>query len=603
MQLKSVLIANRGEIAVRLIRGYRELGVQTVAVYSDADESALHVRLADASCRIGPPPVAQSYLNIKAIIEAAKESRVDAIDPGYGLLSENADFARATAEAGLVFIGPTPDAITTMGNKVAARELARLVGIPTVPGSQAEVTSLSQALELAEEIGYPLLVKTSFGGGGRGIRVVMNKTEIPEALTSSAAEAKSSFGRSEIYLERQIADARHVEVQILGDSHGNIIHLGDRDCSVQRRHQKLIEEAPAPFLGDEVRAELRASAVALAKAVQYQSTGTVEFLYDPDTSQFYFLEMNTRLQVEHGVTELINGIDLIQVRLAIASGERLSISQDDVRTSGHAIEVRLMAEDPQRHFMPSSGRVHELRVPGGPWLRADFGVDRGDEIASEYDSMFGKLMAWGPNRESARQRLVAALAEFRLDGVPTTGPYLRHVLQTTEFISGNHSTTSIERSWPAIELPEPDNHYSQGLNSALDRGGQSVRNVKINTSQGQIRLNIYGLRRIGSESVAADIDGSRIERRTSDPRTNTSTLQPVAPMDGLVVKVEAEAGINVKQNATLFVLEAMKMQIPVIAPWAGTVIQVMASEGEHVTAGQQLAELSIEASELTSLDN
>lgn len=582
--IETVLVANRGEIAVRLIRTYRELGIRTVAVYSDADASALHVRLADEAHHIGPAPVGESYLNGEAIIAAAQGSAAEAIDPGYGLLSENAAFAQAVVDAGLVFVGPSADAISAMGDKVAARAIAQRAGVPVVPGSDGVVDTPELGVRVAEQLGYPLLVKTSFGGGGRGMRVVEDASQLAAALTASAAEAASAFGRPEVYLERHVRDARHVEVQILADAHGSVVHLGDRDCSVQRRHQKLVEEAPAPFLDDDVRARLRAAAVRLAAEVGYRSTGTVEFLYEPSTRDFYFLEMNTRLQVEHGVTELVTGLDLVQQRLAVAAGAPLAMAQGDARIHGHAIEVRLTAEDPWQHFLPSPGTITDLHVPSGPWLRADFGVAAGDGVPREYDSMFGKLMAWGPDRESARRRLVAALSELRVAGLPTIAPYLREVLQQPAFIDGTHSTTSLEEHWlpdPAAR-PEPAESSSH---QAVDGGAPRV--VEVHAAQGPFRVAIHAQPRPGTVVARAS--------RGGHSRAGTGSMgaagAPTAPMDGVVVKVEVEAGDLVEQHSVLLVLEAMKMQIPITASSPGEVRQVLVAEGDSVTAGQKLVDI------------
>jgi len=590
--IESVLIANRGEIAVRLIRAYRELGVRTVAVYSDADAAALHVRLAEEAHRIGPAPAGGSYLNHRAILAAARAAGAAAVDPGYGLLSEDAAFARAAIGAGLVFIGPPADAIEAMGDKVAARAIAERAGVPVVPGSGVIATP-EAGIGAARKLGFPLVVKSPFGGGGRGMRIVADESRLADALTASAAEAASAFGRPEVYLERHVREARHIEVQVLADACGNVLHLGDRDCSVQRRHQKLIEEAPAPFLDDHVRERMRAAALSLATHVGYQSTGTVEFLYDPASGQFYFLEMNTRLQVEHGVTELVTGLDLVAQRLAIAAGQPLAITQDDVRFRGHAIEVRLTAEDPWQSFLPRPGTISALHIPAGPWLRADFGVAAGDNVPSEYDSMFGKLIAWGPDRESARRRLIAALGELRLSGLPTTAPYLRDVLLQPAFVRGTHSTTSVEENW----LPDPagrpavsgDRPGPVGDARARDRStAMAVRLVEVHAADGPFRVAIASRQRHGTAGSEAGRRG--VADRAADGSADASR-QPSAPMDGVVVKVEVQPGDIVERHAAVTVIESMKMQIPVTAPWPGEVRRVLVEVGDAVTAGQQVAEI------------
>jgi acetyl-CoA/propionyl-CoA carboxylase biotin carboxyl carrier protein len=581
---RPVLIANRGEIAVRLIRTYRELGVPTIAVYSDADASALHVRLADEARRIGPAPVTASYLNQDAILAAATDAGAGTVDPGYGLLSENPGFARAVTAAGLVFVGPPAEAIAAMGDKPAARAVARRAGVPVVPGSGV-ITAPDQGRREAERIGYPVVVKASFGGGGRGMRVVQDAAGLADALTAAGAEAAASFGRPEVYLERQVPDARHVEVQLLADGHGTILVLGDRDCSVQRRHQKLIEEAPAPFLPAAVRAGLHAAAARLAAEVGYVSAGTAEFLYSPASGEYWFLEMNTRLQVEHPVTELVTGIDLVERRLAVALGEPLGLTQDQVAVRGHAIEVRLAAEDPWHQFRPSPGTVTGLHVPGGPWLRADLGVAAGDRVPPEYDSMFGKLMAWGPDRESARRRLIAALAELRVEGLSSTAPYLRQVLEQPAFARGEHATTTLEEHWQ----PDPDRQptalaWAKGPGDG-DQAG-STRTVEVRTNFGPFRISIPGRPR-GAPAVAGRAWGG--VRRPDAP---SLAGPPAAPMDGVVVRVAVAPGQAVERHAVLVVLEAMKMQIPVTAPQAGQVRAVLVAEGDSVTAGQPLAEVS-----------
>lgn len=583
----SVLVANRGEIAVRLIRAYRELGVRAIAVYSDADAGALHVRLADDAHRIGPAPVSASYLRQDEVLAAALKSGAAAVDPGYGLLSENADFARAVAAAGLTFIGPPPDTIAAMGDKAAARKAAVRAGVPVIPGSGGVITSQAAARETSAKIGFPLVVKSSFGGGGRGMRIVESEPRLAAALDEAAAEAGASFGRPEVYLERHVRDARHVEVQVLADSHGTVIHLGDRDCSAQRRYQKLIEEAPAPFLDDDVRARMREAAVRLAAAVGYQSTGTVEFLYEPEARRFYFLEMNTRLQVEHGVTELVTGIDLVAERLGVAAGQPLTVAQNDVCIRGHAIEARLAAEDPWRHFLPCPGTIEELHVPAAPWIRADFGVEAGDRVPGEYDSLFGKLMAWGPDRESARRRLITALDELGLSGPPTTAPYLRDVLQQTAFVQGIHATTSLEARW----LPDPASRpRSQTSTTApeKERYSDMVRTLEVNAAQGPFRIAIHSRRPRGASSPAADqTPASRLAQDSPAP-----SGQPSAPMDGLVVKVEVQEGDVVDQHAVIAVIETMKMQIPVTASRTGAIRRLLVTAGDSVTADQQLAEFA-----------
>ncbi|HET9971278.1 MAG TPA: biotin carboxylase N-terminal domain-containing protein [Streptosporangiaceae bacterium] len=592
-----VLVANRGEIAVRLIRAYRDLGVRAIAVYSDADAGAPHVRLADEAIRLGPAPVAASYLNQDAVIDAARAAGAAAVDPGYGLLSENAEFAAAVAAAGLVFIGPPAGVIATMGDKLAARALASRAKVPVVPGSAA-LAAPGDALAAAARLGYPVLVKASAGGGGRGLRIARDAAALPGALAAAAAEAQAAFGQPGVYLERPVPDARHVEVQVLADEHGTVLCLGDRDCSVQRRHQKLIEEAPAPFLPDGVRAAMHEAAARLAAEAGYRSTGTVEFLYSPASGGFWFLEMNTRLQVEHGVTELVTGLDLVELRLAVAAGAPLRLTQDDVRIRGHAIEARLAAEDPWREFLPVSGTVTGLHVPADPWLRADLGVTAGDRVPAEYDSLFGKLMAWGPDRETARRRLAAALGELRVSGLPSTAPYLRDVLLRPEFIDGSYSTTTLEERWPPRpdERPPADKDQDHGTpgSGRPAAAGATARRVRIRTNAGPFVVKIHGRPGPGAAPVRAGRGGAGPR---PGPRAQAPAGQPAAPMDGVVVKVGVARGDQVERHAVLVVLEAMKMQIPVTAPWPGRVTALLVAEGDSVTAGQPLAEVTDAAGE------
>jgi acetyl-CoA/propionyl-CoA carboxylase biotin carboxyl carrier protein len=586
-----VLVANRGEIAVRLIRAYRELGVRTIAVYSDADAAALPVRLADEARRLGPAPVTASYLNQDAVIEAARAAGAAAVDPGYGLLSENAEFAAAVAAAGLVFIGPPAEVIAAMGDKLAARALAQRAMVPVVPGSGA-LAEPGDALAAAARLGYPVLVKASAGGGGRGMRIAPDAAALPGALAAAAAEAQAAFGQPGVYLERYRPDARHVEVQVIADEHGTVLCLGDRDCSVQRRHQKLIEEAPAPFLPDGVRAAMHDAAVRLAVEAGYRSTGTVEYLYSPASGEFWFLEMNTRLQVEHGVTELVTGLDLVELRLVVAAGAPLGLTQDEVRIRGHAIEARLAAEDPWRQFLPVPGPVTGLHVPAGPWLRADFGVAAGDRVPAEYDSLFGKLMAWGPDRETARRRLAAALAELRVSGLPSTAPYLRDVLTRPEFAGGTYSTTTLEERWPPRPEQRPpadqDRDHETAGAGRPEAATAAARTVEIRTNAGPFVIKIYGRPGPGAAMVRA----GRGAGPRPGPVARAGAGQPAAPMDGVVVKVGVARGDEVERHAVLVVLEAMKMQIPVTAPWPGRVTAVLVAEGDSVTTGQPLAEVT-----------
>jgi acetyl-CoA carboxylase biotin carboxylase subunit len=436
-----VLVANRGEIALRVVRACQELGVAAIAVYSDADESALHVRHADEAVRIGPPPAGKSYLNVEALIDAAKETGAEAVHPGYGFLAENAAFAAAVRDAGLAFIGPSAEAIEKMGNKSAARRLAREAEVPVVPGSD-DASSADEAAETAEEIGYPIMVKAAAGGGGRGIRVAEDEEGLRKAVQVAKREAEAAFGDGTLYLEKLLVAPRHVEVQIMGDHEGNVIHLYERECSMQRRRQKVLEEAPSPGISPEVREKMTEAAVRLAREAGYANAGTVEFLVEGD--EFYFIEMNTRIQVEHPVTEMLTGVDLVKEQIRIAAGEPLSLAQEDVPFVGHAMEFRINAEDPDQDFMPSPGEVTFLDVPGGPGVRVDSAIYQGYTIPPFYDSMVGKLVVWALTRDEAISRARRALREYRLEGIKTTIPLHLRLLEDDAFRSGEYHTGYLE---------------------------------------------------------------------------------------------------------------------------------------------------------------
>ena len=438
---EKVLVANRGEIALRVVRACQELGVAAVAVYSDADESALHVRHADEAVRIGPPPAGKSYLDVEALIEAAKETGAEAVHPGYGFLAENAAFAAACREAGLAFIGPSAEAIEKMGNKSAARRLAREAEVPVVPGSD-DVSSADEAAETAEGIGYPIMVKAAAGGGGRGIRVAEEEEGLRKAVQVAKREAEAAFGDGTLYLEKLLVAPRHVEVQIIGDHEGNVIHLYERECSMQRRRQKVLEEAPSPGISPEVREKMTEAAVRLAREAGYANAGTVEFLVEGD--EFYFIEMNTRIQVEHPVTEMLTGVDLVKEQIRVASGEPLSLEQADVPMVGHAMEFRINAEDPDQDFMPSPGEISSLEVPGGPGVRVDSAIYQGYQIPPFYDSMVGKLVVWALTRDEAISRARRALREYRLEGIKTTIPLHLRLLEDDAFRSGEYNTDYLE---------------------------------------------------------------------------------------------------------------------------------------------------------------
>ncbi|SFC41681.1 acetyl-CoA carboxylase, biotin carboxylase subunit [Bacillus sp. OV322] len=442
--IKKVLIANRGEIAVRVIRACKEMGIETVAVYSEADKEALHVQLADEAYCIGPTASKDSYLNTTNIISAAKLTGSDAIHPGYGFLSENANFADLCRECSLIFIGPSPEAISKMGTKDVARETMREAGVPIVPGSRGIIENTGQAIELAEKMGYPVIIKATAGGGGKGIRVARSEEELVNGINITQQEAATAFGNPGVYIEKYIEDFRHVEIQVMADSFGNAIHLGERDCSIQRRLQKLLEETPSPALDSEIRQQMGEAAVKAALAVDYTGAGTVEFIYDYKNRSFYFMEMNTRIQVEHPVTEMVTGVDLIKEQIRVASGQKLSLSQEDVTFNGWAIECRINAENPEKNFMPSAGKIQMYLPPGGYGVRVDSAAYPGYSIPPYYDSMIAKLIVHAPTREEAIEKMKRALSEFAVEGIHTTIPFHIKLLSHEQFVSGEFNTKFLE---------------------------------------------------------------------------------------------------------------------------------------------------------------
>ena len=452
-RINKLLIANRGEIAVRVIRTCRELGLATVAVYSEADREALHVLMADEAYPIGPPEPAASYLAIDRIVQVAKAAGADAIHPGYGFLAENPVFAEACLAAGLTFVGPPPAAMRAMSDKTAARRMATEMKVPVVPGTSSPVSDDAEAARAARDLGYPVMIKAVMGGGGKGMRLVSREADLPAALRMARAEAGAAFADGSIYIERYVAEPRHIEIQVLADAHGNVVHLGERECSIQRRHQKLIEESPSPFVDDAMRARMGKAACEVAAAAGYVNAGTVEFLVDRDRN-FYFLEMNTRLQVEHPVTEMVTGLDLVREQLRIAAGERLGYRQDEVRLRGAAIECRINAEDPFAGFMPSPGTITGLRAAEGPWVRNDSGAYEGYTVPRFYDTLVAKLIVWGADRDAAIRRMARALGEYRIVGVHTTIPVLQRVLAHADFRAARLSTALLERMLPMFRPAE-----------------------------------------------------------------------------------------------------------------------------------------------------
>jgi acetyl-CoA/propionyl-CoA carboxylase biotin carboxyl carrier protein len=569
-----ILIANRGEIAVRIIRTIRELGFTSVAVYSDADRDALHVEMADQAFRIGPPLPADSYLSIGSILDAARKAKATAIHPGYGFLSERSHFARAVGEAGFTFIGPPPEAIEMMGDKSAARQAADRVGVPIVPGTP-EAVSVDGATTEAERIGFPILVKAAFGGGGRGMHVVRKPDELPNALARAAREAQAYFGRPEVFLERYVDRAHHVEAQVFADVHGNVFFLGERDCSVQRRHQKLIEETPSPVVDADLRQRIGEAAMALSKEAGYVNAGTVECIVDEDGS-FYFLEMNTRLQVEHTVTEMVTGLDLVALQIRVALGDKLDLS--DVRPRGHAIQCRINAEDPGRNFLPGPGRITSYREPSGPFVRVDSFVEQGREIPADYDSMFAKLVVAAESRDRAIARTLRALDEFRVEGVPTTIPLHRWILGTRAFRKSTHSTTWLEKALRDVELelPQDGPPPASGPKPAVPA------------------------------ELLLEVEGRRVEVRIFDQRRESAPKTPgrhaahhegvvhsvvTAQMQGTILRVLVEPGQEIQAGDVICILEAMKMENAIPAPREGIVSEVRISAGQVVQAGDTLVVL------------
>jgi propionyl-CoA carboxylase alpha chain len=504
VMFKKILIANRGEIACRVIRTAQRMGIATVAVYSDADAEALHVRMADEAIRIGPPPSAESYLDIERIVEACRQSGAEAVHPGYGFLSENPAFARALAQAGVIFIGPPAKAIAAMGDKIESKKLARAAGVSSVPGHLDVVPDGDAAVAIARDIGYPVMIKASAGGGGKGMRIAASDAEVRDGFRSAASEAKSSFADDRIFIEKYIEEPRHIEIQVLGDNHGNIVYLGERECSIQRRHQKVIEEAPSPFLDPETREMMGRQAVALAQAVDYRSAGTVEFIVD-QRRNFYFLEMNTRLQVEHPVTELVTGLDLVELMIRVAAGEPLPFAQNDVAISGWAIEARVYAEDPARNFLPSIGRLVQYKPPSGEGIRLDTGVFEGAEISVYYDPLIAKLIVSGPDREAAIDGLSRALDEFYVAGVQHNIPFLAAVAAKHRFRAGTLSTNFIAAEFPGGFAP-PSGFVEADrvilLAAALAGRRLREREMAIDGKLAGVRINI-------PEDYAVLLDGQR----------------------------------------------------------------------------------------------
>lgn len=643
--ITTLLIANRGEIACRVMRTAKALGIRTVAVHSAIDRNARHVREADIAVDLGGAKPAESYLLVDKLIAAAKASGAQAIHPGYGFLSENAGFARAIADAGLIFLGPPATAIDAMGSKSAAKALMEAAGVPLVPGYHGEAQDLETFRAAAERIGYPVLLKAAAGGGGKGMKVVERESELAEALASAQREAQSAFGDSRMLVEKYVLKPRHVEIQVFADSHGNCLYLNERDCSIQRRHQKVVEEAPAPGLSPELRRAMGEAAVRAAQAIGYVGAGTVEFLLD-ERGDFFFMEMNTRLQVEHPVTEAITGLDLVAWQIRVARGEALPITQEQVPLIGHAIEVRLYAEDPDQDFLPASGRLDLYReAAAGPGRRVDSGVAEGDEVSPFYDPMLAKLIAWGENREEARQRLLAMLDETAVGGFKTNLPFLRRVLAHPAFADAELDTGFIPRHQEQL-LPAPaalpplfwqvageafrqgeaahvrgdDPHSPWGRNSGWRAGLPSETDLHLVCGDEREVVRLRGVAaspiQLKGEQITLEQDGLRRQHLAirrgehlylewDGELRNVARVDPIeeveashahhggltAPMNGSIVRVLVEAGQQVEAGTALVVLEAMKMEHSIRAPHAGVVKALYCNEGELVNEGAALVEL------------
>jgi acetyl-CoA/propionyl-CoA carboxylase biotin carboxyl carrier protein len=583
--LSKILIANRGEIAVRVIRACQELGITSVAVYSDLDRDALHVRLADEAYALGGQTAAESYLNTDKILEIIDRCGADGVHPGYGFFSENTDFARAITDRGVTFIGPPPEAIEVMGDKVSSRIAAQAAGVSGVPGTTEFLSSGDEVIAFGDEFGWPVAIKAAYGGGGRGMRVVEAADEAHAALASAMSEALKGFGREECYVERYLVKPRHVEMQIIGDQHGNCVWIGERDCSLQRRHQKLIEESPAPNFPAEIRQAMGEAAVKVAQACGYYNAGTVEFLYED--GEFYFLEMNTRLQVEHPVTELVSGIDLVREQIRVASGEHLSFGQDDIELRGWSMEVRVNAENPAGgKFLPAPGRIEKLVAPQGFGTRWDGGYESGDEVSQFYDNLVGKLIVWGSDRPTAIGRLKRAIREMVIDGIDTTLPAQLVMLDHPDFVAGEHSTNWVEN---VLDLTGVGGRLTGAAPESDDAEAEAKVRRDVDVEVNGKRFSVAMWVPESSLAVAAASGGgaakARPRRAGGGSAAAAGTGAIAAPMQGTIVRVEVAVGDEVAVGQVVCVLEAMKMENNVASDVAGTVAEVKVEGGQAVASG------------------
>lgn len=573
--MKSLLVANRGEIAVRVIRTARDMGLRTIAIYSELDRDALHVDLADEAWNVGPAPAAQSYLNQDRILQIAHESGAEAIHPGYGFLSENSTFARKVQESNVIWVGPPADAIKAMGDKITSRRYAEDYGVPTVPGITDPVTTVGEVGSIAAEFGYPVAIKAAHGGGGKGLRVVRDESQLADAFEGARREADAYFGNPEVYVEKYLDKPRHVEAQILFDTHGNTEFLGERDCSVQRRHQKLIEETPSPGLTERQRKSLGKAAINAGKSCGYVNAGTVEFLVD-QAGDFYFLEMNTRLQVEHTVTELVTGLDLVEWQLRIAAGEKLDIG--DIEPTGHAIEFRINAEDPYQDYLPTPGQVVEWNEPAGPGVRVDSWIRPNTTVTQYYDNLMAKLVVWGADREAAISRGKRALSEFKVTGVSTTIPAHLTVLDHDDFVEGRHHTRWMEET---VELREGDPRVAPAVPEEEE---MTRRDLTVEVGGRRFSVSYWA----PEPAVGGQKQRRRPKLSESGPSGSTDGVV-AAPMQGTIVKVHVKAGESIKTGEPICVLEAMKMENEVKSPASGEIVDLRVEPGDTVASGEVLA--------------
>ena len=575
---RKVLVANRGEIAVRVFRTLRELGIGTVAVYSDADRASLHAAVADEAYLVGAGAPAESYLNQERVIAAARKAGAEAVHPGYGFLAENASFARACSDAGLVWIGPPPEAIDVMGSKVAARELMRSAGVPIVPGTTEPVTSAAEVARLGDEFGWPVAIKASAGGGGKGLKVVEGEGEAERAFVAAQREGESYFADSTVYVEKFIVDPRHVEVQVLADDHGTVLHLGERDCTIQRRHQKLVEETPSPAVTPDLRERIGKIAVDAARAVGYRSAGTIEGLLDRD-GNYWFLEMNTRIQVEHTVTELVTGVDLVREQILIAAGEPTSLRQEDLDFRGHAIECRINAEDPSNGFLPAPGTLTRYREPAGPGVRVDSGVVEGSEISGLYDPLVAKLCVWDTDRERARARMLRALDEFEIEGVKTLVGFHKALLRRPCFIAGETCHGVVESEELAQEAEKLSHETTSVPRSPDGRVREHTLEVEVDDRRFEVKV-------LRPEPPFAELARRRRERAGGAAGHGAARDAVVSPMQGTVLAVEVAEGDEVRAGQVICIVEAMKMENEITAHRDGLVTRLSVAAGEAVTTGQ-----------------